>query len=259
MYLAPILLTLLTTTPLSWYSPRLSDTWQWQLSGTVNTSYHVDIYDIDLFDTSEKLIHELHEKDKKVICYFSAGSYERWRPDSHLFQERELGKTLDGWEDEKWVDIRSKNIEYIIQQRLDLAQKKGCDGVEPDNIDAYTNDSGFPLTEEDQLHFNKFIASEAHKRNLAVGLKNDLDQVDDLVYFFDFSVNEQCFEYNECGKLQPFIRQSKPVFNVEYNKKYVNDEKSRNELCKKSRKRQFTTLILPVNLDDSYRFSCVSQ
>ena len=34
------------------------------------------------------------------------------------------------------------------------AAQKGFDGVEPDNVDAYTNDSGFPLTAADQLAYN---------------------------------------------------------------------------------------------------------
>lgn len=42
-----------------------------------------------------------------------------------------------------------------MQARLDLAVQKGCDGVEPDNVDGYQNNSGFPLTAQDQLAYNR--------------------------------------------------------------------------------------------------------
>ena len=143
-----------------------------------------------------------------------------------------------------------------MQSRLDLAKQKGCDGVEPDNMDAYVNNSGFDLSANDQLVYNRFIANQAHDRNLSVGLKNDLDQVIELVDYFDFAVNEQCFEYGECASLMAFIEQGKPVLNAEYLAQYVSDESQRNLLCDESIELQFSTLILPIDLDDSFRLSC---
>lgn len=52
--------------------------------------------------------------------------------------------------------------------RLDVAVYKGCDGVEPDNVDGYTNNTGFILTAEDQLMYNRFLADEAHERGLLI-------------------------------------------------------------------------------------------
>jgi hypothetical protein len=63
----------------------------------------------------------------------------------------------------------------ILFARLDLAVAKGCDGVEPDNVDGYANNTNFPLTVQDQLQFNIWLANEAHARGLSIGLKNDLD------------------------------------------------------------------------------------
>lgn len=51
--------------------------------------------------------------------------------------------------------------------------------MEPDNVDGYADDSGFPLTGADQLRFNRWVASRAHERGLGVALKNDLDQVEE--------------------------------------------------------------------------------
>ena len=61
------------------------------------------------------------------------------------------------------------------------------------------------MTAADQIAFNRFISEQAHKRNLLIGLKNDMDQIPVLVDEFDFTVNEQCNEFNECQKLMPFI------------------------------------------------------
>ena len=236
--------------------PLAADTWQWQLSGTVNTSYAVDAYDIDLFDSSAALIQGLHDQGRKVICCFSAGSYENWRPDSGAFNAADLGNTLDGWPGERWLDIRSANVRDIMKARFDLAMQKGCDGMEPDNVDGYTNSTGIALTAADQLAYNRFLAQEAHQRNLAVALKNDVAQAADLVADFDFAVNEQCHEYDECDDLEPFINAGKPVFNAEYADGFVNDTAARQALCEDARNRNFRTLILPLALDDSFRYSC---
>lgn len=249
-----------STTQGDWYQPALSATWQWQLqpdaNDEINTTYAVDVYDIDLFDSSPERIAQLHALDRRVICYFSAGTYESYRPDASAFAAADLGNTLDDYPDERWLDIRSANVRQIIRARLDLAAARGCDCVEPDNVDAYANNSGFALTAADQLDFNRFLAAEAHARGLGVGLKNDLDQIPELVAYFDFAVNEQCHEYDECDALQPFVAAGKPVFNAEYADEYVNDAASRAALCEDAQTRHFHTLVLPIDLDDAFRFSC---
>ncbi len=128
------------------WTPSVNDTWQWQLSGTLNTNYMVSVYDIDLFDTSASTISMLKSQGKRVVCYFSAGSSENWRPDFSKFLSSDMGKNLDGWAGERWLDTRSANVRAIMAARMDLAKSKGCDGVEPDNVDGYTNGPGFPLT-----------------------------------------------------------------------------------------------------------------
>jgi len=143
-----------------------------------------------------------------------------------------------------------------MRSRLDLAKSKGCDAVEPDNMDGYTNSTGFNLTYQDQLKYNIFIADEVHKRGLSVALKNDFEQIEELELYFDFAVSESCFEYGECSQLIPFIESSKAVFEVEYGEEYISDIEARDELCERSRELNFQTLILPIELDGSFRYSC---
>ena len=230
------------------WNPAPGATWQWQLTNKIDTSIDVQMYDIDLFNSSQSTIDQLHAKNRIVICYFSAGSWENWRSDAKSFPKSVLGKG-NGWAGEKWLDIRKLDIlGPIMGARLEMAVKKGCDGVEPDNVDGYTNSTGFPLTYRDQLKFNKWLASEAHKRGLSIGLKNALDLVKDLVGDFDWALNEQCFEYNECELLLPFVRAEKAVFGVEYK----GEPKT---FCSKANKMRFSWLKKKLDLD-SWRIDC---
>lgn len=231
----------------------VDSSWHWQLQGTVDTGRDVDVFDIDLFDTPPEAIEALHAAGRTVICYFSAGSYEPWRSDSDGFAASDLGEPLDGFADERWLDIRRPSVRAVALGRLDRAVAAGCDGVEPDNVDGYVNDSGFDLTGDDQLDFNRFLADEAHRRGLVIGLKNDVDQLLDLVDHFDFALNEQCHEYDECDGYSVFVDQGKPVFVAEYASRFVDEP---DLVCLAARRADLRALILPLDLDDSFRIDC---
>ncbi|XP_071171939.1 uncharacterized protein [Mytilus edulis] len=238
------------------WRPSATTTFQWQLdSGHINTNVDAHVYDVDLFDVSTSTIHSLQSSGKKVICYFSAGSYEGWRSDHSAFPSDVIGHKLDGW-NEKWLDIRDGRVKSIMSARLKKAQDKGCDGVEPDNVDGYTNDNGFHLTAHDQLTFNKWLATEAHNHGLSVGLKNDVDQIQELQSHFDWALNEECVNYNECKKYQPFIDAHKAVFHVEYVDSHSSGSSKKSSVCHSSRRpQQFITLIKDWDLTD-WRLTC---
>ena len=199
------------------WRPAPGTSWQIQLSGPLDTSFDVDMYDVDLFDTPAATIGALRAAGRRVVCYFSAGSLEDWRPDADAFPERVLGRPLVDWPGERWLDVRAFDVlGPIMEARLDLAVAKGCDGVEPDNVDAHANASGLPLTADDQLLYNRYLADAAHARGLSVGLKNDLDQLAELEPWFDWALNERCAELGECARLAPFVAAGKAVFGIEY-------------------------------------------
>ncbi|MEZ5166659.1 MAG: endo alpha-1,4 polygalactosaminidase [Acidimicrobiales bacterium] len=147
-----------------WWKPGVATTWQWQLSGAPTLAYDVDMYDLDLFDTPTKILDELHREGRRVVCYFSAGSSETWRDDIGGIGAAAMGAPLDGWPDEHWLDVSDESVRAVMVDRLDLAVMKGCDGVEPDNVDGFANDTGLDLTREQQLDFNRWLADEAHRR-----------------------------------------------------------------------------------------------
>ena len=208
--------------------------WDWQLAVPVklNADATIKIYDIEMFENEKNTtVQMLHANGKKVICYVDVGSWENWRDDAAQFPASILGTTYSGFPDERWLDIRDVNplksttgtkLAYILKARFDRAKAMGCDAIEPDNMDGYDSTaheaSGFPLTYEDQILFNLWVADEVHSRGMYVGLKNNINQArDSRIYMaFDFVVSEQCFQYKECQFFDKFLELDKPVFEAEY-------------------------------------------
>lgn len=212
-----------TPTPLSrsdkseHWSPLPGMTFQIQFSGEINLNVDAQVFDLDAFETTKEDVETLHKAGKFAVCYLNAGAVEDWRPDHELFQTEIIGKAYAGWPGENWLDIRQiDKLEEILDARLQMCKQKGFDGVEFDNVDGYQNNTGFDLTAEDQIQFNRWLAEQAHANGLAVGLKNDPDQVGDLEPYFDFVILESCFEQGWCELAQPFSQVGKPVFAIEY-------------------------------------------
>jgi hypothetical protein len=223
------------------YAPALETSWQWQLSHAVDTSIDVEMYDIDGFEATSGLIDELHADGRKVVCYISAGSWENWRPDADEFPDSVLGRS-NGWPGEKWLDIRKVGIlGPFMKARLDMCDAKGFDAVEFDNVDGYQNHTGFKLTGADQLKYNVFLANQAHHRGMSAVLKNDLGQITKLLPYFDFALNEQCHQYHECNRLDPFVEAGKAVFGVEY-------KLAKSEFCPQANAHNFNFLKKKLNL-----------
>jgi hypothetical protein len=201
----------------SYWKPVSPARWQIQFSGALDTTVNASIYDVDLFDTSAATISTLHAANKKVICYFSAGTYESWRSDASAFPAAVIGKPVGNWAGENWLNIGNLTaLGPIMGARLDLARSKACDAVSPANVDGYTNASGFALTAAQQINYNTFLANQAHAHGLSIGLMNDMAQIPALVSIFDFAINDSCYDSNQCGLLAPFTSANKPVFNIEY-------------------------------------------
>lgn len=199
------------------WKPKVGDTMHLQLGGSVKVGRLATIYDVDGDATPKSTVKALHKAGRRVVCYVSAGSYESYRADAAQFPDIVKGKVLDGWPDERWLDVRRIDLlAPILRARVKRCVAKDFDAVDFDNVDGVSNDSSFPLTDVDQLRFNKWLAGEAHRQGLAVALKNNPNQVARLAPWFDFSVVEQCFQYQECRRYLPMIKRGKPVFDAEY-------------------------------------------
>lgn len=242
--------------PAGWWRPPPGTSWQWQLTGLpIDTSYDVDMYDIEMFDNEAGTVAALHAQGRKVVCYISAGSWEDWRPDADEFPASVLGNDYEGWPGEKWLDIRQIDLlAPIMRARLDECRAKGFDGVEPDNIDGYTNDTGFPLTYQDQLAYNLWLAAEAHARGLSIGLKNDGEQAPDLVAHFDWALTEDCFAQDWCDEMAPFVAAGKAVFAAEYTDELTLDQ-FLDQVCPQAGVLRFSAILKDRDLD-AWRRAC---
>jgi hypothetical protein len=158
----------------------------------------------------------LHASGKHVVCYVDVGTAENFRPDYSEFPKSVMGHS-NGWRGEHWLDIRQTEvIEPIMAARFRMCAEKGFDAVEPDNIEAFSNDSGFPITAAQQLTYNLWVAEAVHGLGMAVLQKNDAEQAEAMEPSFDGVLTEQCNQYAECGAYAPYLAAGKPVVDAEY-------------------------------------------
>jgi hypothetical protein len=231
-----------------WDPEPTTEPWQIQFQGRVDLSVPAPVYDVD-GDVDASVVDAIHAQGDRAICYVSVGSYEPFRVDAGRFPEKLLGKPVAGFEEERWLDIRRiSKLRPIMEARFDACARKGFDAVDPDNVDGFRNRTGFPLRARHQLAYNAWFANAAHERGLAVGLKNDLGQVRKLAPYFDFAVNEQCFQYDECGVLSRFVSAGKPVYGIEY-------EVRPSVFCPSALERGFSTVYKRLSLR-AFRETC---
>lgn len=234
------------------WHPEPGTSWQWQLSSQPKKPIDVDAYDVDGFDTSKRTVKRLHRGGSKAICYVNVGAWENWRPDKKKFPKSVLGRNYSGWAGEKWLDIRRINkLAPIMRARFDVCRQKGFDAIEPDNMDNYTNKTGFPIKGKHQLRYNKWLAKEAHKRGLAIALKNDPGQARQLKRHFDFAITEDCFDQGWCGRMSPFIKSGKAVLAAEYTDTRIKPR----EFCPKAKRMKFDAIYKKRNLG-AWRRGC---
>lgn len=200
------------------WTPRAGLTWQWQLSGAIDTSKPAAVYDID-WEADAAVVAALHAVGRKVICYVSVGSWEDWRPDAGQFPPPTLGAAYPGWPGERYLDIRAAAVRAVMERRFDACKQKGFDAIEPDNMDVFEVGaaSGFPLTEADGVDFALWLADAAHARGLGIGQKNAASITAAIQARYDWALTESCYaDGNWCPQLAPYLGADKPVFMCEY-------------------------------------------
>lgn len=238
------------------WRPAVGTTFQIVLQSSLDdTTTNADVYDIDLFYNNRSTVAHLHSAGHKVVCYFSAGSYEVWRYDWDEFQPSDLGSPLTGWGGERWLDINSKNVRNIMRQRLDFARQKGCDGVDPGNVDAYDNYNGLRLTRAHAADYVNWLANETHARDMSMGLNNAGALIPYVIKNMQWSINEQCVQDNTCSTYGRFIKAKKPVFHIEYpkgataNNTQAVTKTQQKKACGGKNSKRFSTIMKNMDLD----------
>jgi len=113
-----------------------------------------------------------------------------------------------------------------MQNRIKMAYDKGCDALDPDNVDPFNDDfergGGFtpPLTEWDSISYLYNISMAARYYGMSMGMKNAESILANVSYFINFAVNEECTTYSTdddgCWMYEDFLKSGKPVFHFEY-------------------------------------------
>ena len=232
----------------------LRESWDIQLSTTPKAPYpDVGLIELDGFDTPAATVAALHQSraGRVVVCYIDAGTWESWRPDANRYPKSLLGKPYVSWPGERWVNITQYRgpLGTILRARVQMCRSKGFDAVDFDNVDEYTIDSGFKLTGTDQLAYDTFLANLAHRAGMLVALKNDPDQIPPLLPYFDFAVDEQCYQDGGggCG-LDRFTRVGKPAFDIEY-------QGPASGFCPAANRAGVNTILKQMSLD-AWRVAC---
>jgi hypothetical protein len=235
-----------------WWQLAPGSRWQIQFTGDqIDTALDVDVYDLDLFDTTAEMIADLHLREKHAICYVNVGAWEDWRPDAADFPAEVVGNDYEGWPGERWLDVSNiAALAPIMEARLDLCKEKGFDGVDPDNLDSYYQDTGFEITIEDQLAYLNWIADAAHERGLAIGLKNVPELAAQLEPVYDWALTESCFAQGWCEEMSIFIENGKPVFAIEY----VEEGMTLDNFCERAAELGFSAILKNRALDGWIEF-----
>ncbi|PKY00015.1 hypothetical protein P168DRAFT_337159 [Aspergillus campestris IBT 28561] len=219
----------------------------------------IPVYDIDVWDNPKETVDSRHAKKQKVVCYFSAGTWESWRPDAGQFPDAVLGNKLGRWSRgqnvERWLDIRADVVRAAMSARIAKAHEQGCDAVDPDNVDIHDNNNGLSLSADDSLNYVQWLIAESHSRGMAFGLKNAPDLLPSVMANVQFAVNEECVQKGDCLLYKKFVAAGKPVLHIEYPKgDDINNDPVPDEqmaaACAFMRSHRFSTLIKNMDLDE---------
>jgi hypothetical protein len=188
---------------------------QYQLQGALDQTVDADLFVVDLFDTTSAAVQQLHTRDRVVVAYIAAGSYEPWRSDVASLPDAVVGEALANYPDEAWLDVRASSVRQLMASRLTLAADKGFDGVLLATLDGYLTETGYDVTAADQLDYNLWLAQQAASRGLSAGISSDWSHADRLANDYDFAIHLNCLASGRCAELAPYRARGHAVFDLE--------------------------------------------
>lgn len=221
-----------------WYKPPPNTSWHIQLTGSVDLRYKSKIYIINLKETRQEFVQRIQDLDKKVICYFNTGLF-----------------AID--------ETNSQDNYEIVSKDLDLAVQKGCDGVIDgitfDNFYKYSQNHIIEIDHQHNIEYSKYISEEAHNRGLSVGYMSISQSLKEIESYFDFVVVVECHSENKCNEASSFTASNKAVFNIEFGDTYVRDLETRKKMCIDTVQLNISSLVLPQDLTNQFRYSCIEE
>lgn len=190
------------------------ESFQIQLSGGVDLGHDAALFVLDAHATGDAELATLKAGGSVVACYFSAGSFEPWRPDAADFAPEALGEPLDGYPDERWIDVTHEGAVELMHARVRAAADRGCDGVYPVVLVPEGEATGFSFGAEQLDDFARGLVQTAHAAGMfALGSGAALAPA--ALPPFDGELVFGCIERGTCESWLPFSEQG-AVFLVEF-------------------------------------------
>lgn len=234
----------------SWWQPKAGITFDWCLDDLKNSdTFTAEVVDVDAFTTTAQQVAALHAQGKKVIAYISAGTIEDDRPDINLLPKEVIGQVYPEWPKERWLDIRQREkLRPWLNSRIDRIISKGFDAIEPDNLDSYSNETGFDISINDTKLYCDFLIKLAHDKGLGIGQKNVPELSAEYSKKFDWVLTEDAFDQKWENDVKPYITQNKPVFAVEYTDN-MSQSAFQNNVCPKAQNLKYSAILKKRDLD----------
>lgn len=228
----------------SWWQPKAGVTFDWCLDDLKNSdTFTAEVVDVDAFTTTAQQVAALHAQGKKVIAYISAGTIEDDRPDINLLPKEVIGQVYPEWPKERWLDIRQREkLRPWLNSRIDRIISKGFDAIEPDNLDSYSNETGFDISINDTKLYCDFLIKLAHDKGLGIGQKNVPELSVEYSKKFDWVLTEDAFDQKWENDVKPYIAQNKPVFAVEYTDQ-TSQSTFTNTVCPKAQNLKYSAIL----------------
>ena len=262
------------TAAANWWRPGPLASWEYAIGEPFPVAVPSNVGDVEAYDIDEgnmngvsasevgASVASIHSRGAKAICYVDTGGWENYRSDASEYSSAVLGRPVPGYSDERYVDIRQWSddpgptgltLGQVLTARFQLCKDEGFDGVETDLDDTYTDSTGFPLTMADEVTFMTEVADVIHGLGMAWFLKNGINGdsfISDMEPLADGTVNEQCWQYDECSALAPFVRAGKPVLNVEY------ADEAEATICPQALAFPMATMRTDADLDGTIAWAC---
>lgn len=280
-----------SSTATSWWVPSTQPIeWQWELDHALSLSSNTDMgyddttaagtpapnptmYDIDAFDNPPSTVAALHALGDKVVCYIevgTAGNYysaaEEGQTTSYYAQlqaDGDLGNKQQGWP-EYYLNINAPSTVAIVESMIAHCAASGFDAVETDNDETFQYDTGFTITQAEDVSYLETLANYMHSLGLAWFAKNCDDTgttsfCDAIEPYADAVITEQCNQYDTCADLGAFLGH-KAIFNAEYTDGGNNNSDTVTTadvaFCTYDNANNLNGELFDVNLDGNVRVPC---
>jgi hypothetical protein len=212
--------------------------WFARLDGAVDIGEDAEVFYLDADQQPAEDLRALHAQGRRYFCYLSAGTLESFRADAQLFPAAAVGEVVPKFPNERWLDLRDRQVRELMARRLEGLAAAGCDGVALASLGDDEAERGFPLRLADIADYARFLAEASHDAGMSVGITGSADLVLEVSSSVDFGLAVACVQGSECREYAVLSAAQKPVLYVE-----LGEEAAAPSLCKSAQALGFDAIV----------------